>query len=60
MAKCDEGYLCCVCGADVEKITDSDLYLRFVIGLLDPELLHAQPEKTHSLQPNFSAIHRGR
>ena len=45
MAKCDEGYLCCVCGGDVEKITDSDLYLRFVIGLLDPELLHAQPEK---------------
>ena len=45
MAKCDEGYLCCVCGGDVENITDSDLYLRFVIGLLDPELLHAQPEK---------------
>ena len=45
MAKCDEGYLCCVCGGDVEKVTDSDLYLRYVIGLLDPELLHATPEK---------------
>jgi hypothetical protein len=45
MAKCDEGYLCSVCGGDVELITDSDLYLRYVIGLLDPELLHAQPEK---------------
>jgi hypothetical protein len=45
MAKCDEGYLCCVCGGDVAEITDSDLYLRFVIGLLDPELLHVTPER---------------
>lgn len=45
MAKCDEGYLCGVCGKDVEQVTDSDLYLRFVIGMLDPELLHAQPER---------------
>ena len=54
MAKCDEGYLCCVCGADVEKITDSDLYLRFVIGLLDPELLHAQPEKHIRCNPTLA------
>lgn len=45
MAKCDEGYLCSVCGEDVASITDSDLYLRYVIGLLDPELLHATPER---------------
>lgn len=45
MAKCDEGYLCSVCGQDVAGITDSDLYLRYVIGLLDPELLHVEPEK---------------
>ncbi len=45
MAKCDEGYLCCVCGGDVAEITESDLYLRFVIGLLDPELLHVTPER---------------
>lgn len=45
MAKCDEGYLCCVCGGDVAEITDSDLYLRFVIGLLDAELLHVTPER---------------
>ena len=45
MAKCDEGYLCSVCGGDVANVTDSDLYLRFVIGFLDPELLHASPEK---------------
>ncbi len=45
MAKCDEGYLCCVCGEDVASITESDLYLRYVIGLLDPELLHVTPER---------------
>ena len=45
MAKCDEGYLCSVCGKDVENVTESELYLRFVIGLIDPELLHATPEK---------------
>ena len=40
MAKCDQGYLCEVCGHDVENMTDSDLYLRYVIGQLDPEMLH--------------------
>ncbi len=45
MAKCEEGYLCDVCGKDVEAITDSDLYLRFVIGLVDPETLHTTRER---------------
>lgn len=45
MAKCDEGYLCSVCGEDVAEVTESDLYLRYVIGLIDPELLHATPER---------------
>lgn len=45
MAKCDEGYLCEVCGADVADIRQSDLYLRFVIGELDPERLHRTPER---------------
>lgn len=45
MAKCDEGYLCEVCGGDVEKLTDSDLYLRYVIGMLDPETLHTTAER---------------
>ena len=45
MAKCDEGYLCSVCGEDVASITESDLYLRYVVGLIDPELLHATPER---------------
>lgn len=45
MAKCEEGYLCSVCGGDVGEITESDLYLRFVIGLLDPETLHTTRER---------------
>jgi hypothetical protein len=45
MAKCDQGYRCEVCGEDVVSIVDSDLYLRFVIGELDPEVLHTSPER---------------
>lgn len=45
MAKCDEGYLCAVCGQDVASITDSDLYLRYVLGWVDPEVLHAERER---------------
>lgn len=45
MAKCDEGYLCEVCGEDVGSLVDSDLYLRYVIGMLDPEVLHTSGER---------------
>jgi hypothetical protein len=45
MARCDEGYRCDVCGADVEAITDSELYLRYVLGEVPMELLHRQPER---------------
>jgi len=45
MAKCDEGYRCEVCGEDVTSIVESDLYLRYVIGELDPEVLHTSPER---------------
>lgn len=45
MAKCEEGYLCDVCGADVEEIEESDLYLRYVIGMIDPEQLHVLKER---------------
>jgi len=45
MAKCDEGYRCEVCGQDVASIVDSDLYLRYVIGELDPEVLHTSSER---------------
>ena len=45
MAKCDEGYLCEVCGADVPGVTQSDLYLRYVVGMIDAETLHTTPER---------------
>lgn len=45
MAKCEQGYLCEVCGADVEDLTGSDLYLRYVLGEVDPERLHQLPER---------------
>ena len=45
MAACDEGYRCDVCDGDVTSIVDSDLYLRFIIGQLDPERLHVTPER---------------
>ncbi|MFN6108119.1 MAG: hypothetical protein ACK5EA_27170 [Planctomycetaceae bacterium] len=45
MARCDRGYLCEVCGEPVPELTDSDLYLRFVLGELDSRLLLAAPER---------------
>lgn len=45
MAKCDEGYLCDVCGQDVAELTDSEMYLRYIVGMLDPEVLHTTPER---------------
>jgi hypothetical protein len=45
MARCDEGYRCEVCGRDVEAITDSDLYLRYVLGEIPLERLHLSPER---------------
>ena len=45
MAKCDEGYLCEVCGQDVAAVVDSDLYLRYILGELPLERLHLSPER---------------
>ncbi|MEQ8208345.1 MAG: hypothetical protein RH917_00825 [Lacipirellulaceae bacterium] len=52
--KCDEGYLCDVCGEDVANLTDSDLYLRFVVGMLDPEVLHTTPERHLRCNPTLA------
>lgn len=54
MAKCDEGYLCDVCGKDVASLTDSDLYLRYIVGLLDPEVLHTTPERHIRCNPSLA------
>jgi hypothetical protein len=45
MARCEQGYLCDVCGRDVEAITESDLYLRYVLGEVPMFQLHQHPER---------------
>jgi hypothetical protein len=45
MAGCERGYLCAVCGQDVEEITDSELYLRYVLGDVQWEALDRAPER---------------
>ena len=51
MAKCDEGYLCELCGENVDHITESELYLRYVVGLIDPETLHTTQERHIKCNP---------
>ncbi len=45
MVRCEQGYLCDVCGHDVEAITESDLYLRYVLGEVHPLALPTQRER---------------
>jgi hypothetical protein len=54
MAKCDQGYLCDVCGQDVAELTDSDLYLRYIVGMLDPEVLHTTAERHIRCNPTLA------
>jgi hypothetical protein len=54
MALCDEGYVCEVCKQDVEDLTESDLYLRFVLGEVDPEQLHQLPERHIRCNPSLA------
>ncbi len=50
---CEEGYLCEVCGKDVENIWESDLYLRYVLGMVDPETLHTTHERHITCNPTL-------
>ncbi len=54
MARCDQGYLCEVCGLEVEDLTESDLYLRYVLGEVDPETLHEKPERHLRCNPTVA------
>ena len=54
MARCELGYLCEVCGREVEAITDSDLYLRYVLGEVPPEQLHVLPERHLRCNPELA------
>jgi hypothetical protein len=44
MARCDEGYLCTVCGQDVSTIAESALYLRFLLDEVPLEHLSREAE----------------
>ncbi|TXI04029.1 MAG: hypothetical protein E6Q76_13115 [Rhizobium sp.] len=66
MAKCDQGYLCEVCGDEVEDITDSDLYLRYVLGDIEARYLMTAPERhlrcnpvlaQFIVDPHFEPVH---
>ena len=54
MVRCEQGYLCEVCGLEVEDVTGSDLYLRYVLGEVDPETLHIQPERHLVCNPTLA------
>jgi len=65
MARCEQGYLCEVCGRDVGEITESDLYLRYVLGEVPPEQLHLLRERhvrcnpalaQYVVDPRFEAV----
>jgi hypothetical protein len=45
MARCEQGYLCDICGTDVAEIANSDLYLRFILGLVAGPALLSHPER---------------
>jgi hypothetical protein len=54
MARCDEGYRCEVCGQDVEAITESGLYLRYVLGDVTLDYLHRLPERHIRCDPELA------
>jgi hypothetical protein len=54
MARCELGYICEVCGQEVEAITESDLYLRYVLGEVPPEQLHLLPERHIRCNPELA------
>jgi hypothetical protein len=54
MARCEQGYLCDVCGGEVEVITVSDLYLRYILGEVPPETLHIARERHIRCNPTLA------
>ena len=43
--RCEQGYLCDVCGEEVAEITVSALYLQYVIGEIPARELMSHPER---------------
>jgi len=51
---CDTGYMCDVCGSDVDAIIDSDLYLRYIMGDVSPLALPKQRERHIRCNPTLA------
>ncbi len=54
MAKCEQGYLCEVCGDEVEDLTQSDLYLRYVTGEVPARVLMTARERHLRCNPTLA------
>jgi hypothetical protein len=54
MARCEQGYLCDVCGQEVDGITVSDLYLRYILGDVSPEQLPQERERHIRCNPSLA------
>jgi hypothetical protein len=54
MARCEQGYLCEVCGEEVADVTESDLYLRYVIGEVPVRALLTTPERHIRCNPTVA------
>lgn len=54
MARCDQGYLCSVCGSEVEGLLESDLYLRYILGEVSADVLHSLPERHIRCNPSLA------
>src|SRR3954467_7864004 len=54
MVRCEQGYLCDVCGQDVEAIIDSDLYLRYILGEVPPLTLTQARERHIRCNPELA------
>jgi hypothetical protein len=54
MARCEQGYLCDVCGQEVAEIVDSDLYLRYVLREVPAERLHLERERHIRCNPTLA------
>jgi len=54
MSNCDEGYNCDRCGAYVENVEESELYLRYVLGAVPHAELPREPERHIRCAPEFA------
>jgi hypothetical protein len=54
MARCEQGYLCDVCGREVEEIEQSDLYLRYILGEVPLQALHKSRERHIHCDPTIA------